>query len=1013
MSTNTHTSSARKPKTSIRTKLIVSAAITIGLAVLVALTVFLQYGSAGQAIRTARFAREAIKDVSDLNSLGYTYLLLKGERPRVQWELKHGALEKVLSGHVVETPQEKALIVKLSSNLEQMKGLFDVLVKGAEEDRAGAKNAASSYDELNEGVAAQLMARSEIMINDAAMLGRESAQRVDAVQRRSFYLVFASAFMLIVSAFVTAFFLVKSIGGSIRVLKQGTQRIAAGDFEYRLGMPVNDELGELGRSFDDMSEQLQRVTVSKGRLEQEVEERRRVEEALRESEQRWATTLTSIGDAVIATDTAGRITFMNGVAEVSTGWTLSDALQKPIGEVFHIINEHTGGEVESPVTKVLREGMVVGLANHTILIRKDGTEIPIDDSGAPIRDKDGGTMGVVLVFRDITDRKQAEDRLRESEIRMSRAEEIANLGGWELDVVNNSLSWSDQVYRIFGLQPQEFRATYDAFLEAVHPDDRAAVDAAYSGSLREERDSYEIEHRVIRKSDGQVRTVHEKCEHIRDKAGKIVRSVGMVHDITERKQMEEELRKSHDSLELRVQERTEQLVNSEKEFRLLAEAMPQIVWITGADGLNIYFNQQWVDYTGLTLEESYGHGWNKPFHADDRQRAWDAWQNAVTGNGAYSLECRLRKADGTYRWWLVRGVPVIDKKGEISKWFGTCTDIEEIKRKEEAVQLVNAYNRSLIEASLDPLVAVDLEGHISDVNTATEQVTGCSRNDLIGTYFWDYFTEPEMARSGYKRAFREGLVRDYALEIRRKDGHVTPVLYNASVYRDEAGKVIGIFTAARDITERRQAEEALRQSQKMEAIGTLAGGIAHDFNNILAAILGFTEMAVDDVPDRPLVERNLKNVLKSAMRARDLVKQILAFSRKSNYERSPLSLTPLMKETIQLLRASIPTTVKIKFTNTASSDAVLAAPVEVQVLMNLATNASLAMEDKGGILEISLTDIDFEPESPVLEADVAPGEYIQLIVKDTGVGMSHDVMKRVFEPFFTTRGVSPLPRLYR
>ena len=167
------------------------------------------------------------------------------------------------------------------------------------------------------------------------------------------------------------------------------------------------------------------------------------------------------------------------------------------------------------------------------------------------------------------------------------------------------------------------------------------------------------------------------------------RTAALESEMAERKRAEDEVRKSRDELELRVQERTEglrrqaeALSTSEKEFRSLAESMPQIVWITRADGWNIYFNQQWVDYTGLTLEESYGHGWNKPFHPDDQQRAWDAWQNAVTNNGTYSLECRLRAADGTYRWWLVRGVPVVNEKGEITKWFGTCTDIEEFKRVE-------------------------------------------------------------------------------------------------------------------------------------------------------------------------------------------------------------------------------------------------------------------------------------------------------------------------------------------
>ena len=148
------------------------------------------------------------------------------------------------------------------------------------------------------------------------------------------------------------------------------------------------------------------------------------------------------------------------------------------------------------------------------------------------------------------------------------------------------------------------------------------------------------------------------------------------HDITERKRAEEiERQRAEEALRL-----------SEEEFHSLAEAMPQIVWATRPDGWNIYFNQQWVDYTGMTMEESYGHGWNTPFHPDDKQRAWKAWQRATQHNERYSLECRLRRHDGVYRWWLIRGVPMFGSSGEILKWFGTCTDIEDLKHAEAALQ---------------------------------------------------------------------------------------------------------------------------------------------------------------------------------------------------------------------------------------------------------------------------------------------------------------------------------------
>ena len=165
----------------------------------------------------------------------------------------------------------------------------------------------------------------------------------------------------------------------------------------------------------------------------------------------------------------------------------------------------------------------------------------------------------------------------------------------------------------------------------------------------------------------------------------------------------------------------QKLKESEMEFRSLAESMPQIVWTTRADGWNTYFNQQWVDYTGLTIEESYGHGWNIPFHPEDKQRAWDAWQDAVNNYAEYSIDCRLRRHDGTYHWWLIRGVPQINAGGEIIKWFGTCTDIEKIK---EAEQALIESEKQLLRLNADKDRFISILGH--DLKNPFNSILGFS-----------------------------------------------------------------------------------------------------------------------------------------------------------------------------------------------------------------------------------------------------------------------------------------------
>ncbi|MHB8763252.1 MAG: PAS domain S-box protein [Deferrisomatales bacterium] len=314
-----------------------------------------------------------------------------------------------------------------------------------------------------------------------------------------------------------------------------------------------------------------------------------------------------------------------------------------------------------------------------------------------LKDAEGRPAALATVGRDITERWRAEAALRASEQRLKRAQEIAHLGSWELEVTDHRLTWSDEAYRIFGHEPQAFEATYEAFLAAVHPDDRAAVDAAYSGSLRENRDTYEIEHRVVRRGTGEVRFVHEKCEHFRDASGRIVRSVGMVHDITERRQAEDSLRES------------------ESFYHQTLESIPGMVFTTRPDGYCDYQSRPWVEFTGVPMEEHLGDGWNRLLHPDDRPRAYAAWRAAVEGCAPYDLEYRVRRHDGAYEWFKVRARPILDGEGRIVRWFGTALNIDRLVQAREGLRESRERFRLLSETAGRLLVSDDPQGLVEDL----------------------------------------------------------------------------------------------------------------------------------------------------------------------------------------------------------------------------------------------------------------------------------------------------------
>lgn len=292
---------------------------------------------------------------------------------------------------------------------------------------------------------------------------------------------------------------------------------------------------------------------------------------------------------------------------------------------------------------------------------------------------------------ELAERKHAEallraqsKALRESQELLERAQQLAHLGSWELDLVNNQLSWSDEVYRIFGLPPQEFGATYEAFLERVHPDDRAAVNEAYWGSLHQNRGTYEIEHRVIRADTGEVRFVHEKCAHYRDETGRIVRSVGMVHDISDRKRAEEALRQLSQAV----------------------EQSPASVVITDKTGTIEYVNPQFTRLTGYTLEEARG---SNPSILKSGQtppeQYQQMWKTILSGRD-WQGEFSNRKKNGELYWEAVSISPITNERGQITHFVAVKEDITDRKQAHAALaETAHQLERSNRELELFAFMA--------------------------------------------------------------------------------------------------------------------------------------------------------------------------------------------------------------------------------------------------------------------------------------------------------------------
>ncbi len=320
--------------------------------------------------------------------------------------------------------------------------------------------------------------------------------------------------------------------------------------------------------------------------------------------------------------------------------------------------------------------------------------------------------------------------------------------------------------------------------------------------------------------------------------------------------------------------------------------------------------------------------------------------------------------------------------------------------------------RVTFQAIPDAITLTRLEGgRFIEVNEGFRAMTGFSREEVIGRSPLDLnlFVNASERSQFIEILNQEGQVNGYELKCRRSDGVLFDALLSCRPLR--YGNDDCLVSVAKDITavkgsqaEKARLEAQLRQAQKMEAIGTLAGGISHDFNNILAAIMGYTELVLLNQPEGTRVHHYLDEILNAGERAKNLVSQILAFSRQSESERKPIQLRPIVKESLKLLRASLPATIEIRQDIGTDEAIVLADPTQIhQIIMNLCTNAAQAMRENGGILEVSLHQVQADQDLCAAHPDLRPGPYVALTVGDTGCGMTPEVLDRIFEPYFTTK----------
>jgi PAS domain S-box-containing protein len=620
---------------------------------------------------------------------------------------------------------------------------------------------------------------------------------------------------------------------------------------------------------------------------------------------------------------------------------------------------------------------------------KDGHWVDILARANAIFDDFGKAVRIIGTHVDITQRKKTEQTLKENEEKLRNIfENSTNL--FYSHTPEHILTYlSPQIKDILGYTQEEAMTKWTEFVSDNPLNEIGFKNTVKAIETGERQPVYELE--MVRKDGRKIRVEVREAPLVEN--GNVVSIVGSLTDITARKKAEENLKNQHYYLE-----KSQELGQiGTWELDLINNIL---IWTDENCKIFGVPEGSVVDYETFI---------NK-VHPSDREYVDKKWKAAVEGK-PYDIEHRLL-LDSEVRWVREKAEIKRDSSGKAVSAIGFTQDITDRKKTEKSLKENEELFRTVFEqAGGYCMILEPTESgipNIFDANKAACEVHGYSREEMIGRPVAD-LDDDEGKRLCAERT--EYILSGKTLSIEnihvRKDGSTFPVAVYAKMV-NFGNRPPLIVTTEFDITDRVKAEQdrallekKLQQSQKLESIGTLAGGIAHDFNNILSSVIGFTEIALDDAEKGSPIEDSLKEIYSGGKRARDLVKQILAFARQSDEVIKPIQVDALVKEALKLLRASIPTTIRID-QNIKKGLMIMGNPTQVhQIIMNICTNAAQAMEDDGGILEISIKDAVIDKKDTL--ENLNPGEYVVIKISDTGPGIDPEIMDKIFDPYFTTK----------